>query len=224
MTLSGFRDNSNSLDTKTVPVTVNPLGRYRDGLDVLSHQHFFLADTDVVEASSTVSVINAAAHNARRGDYIVFTSGALIYDFACVFSTTANTITLSQKLISAPVAAVTFQVLRYRPPLVTSGGAIVVSYGTPTALTPGAPSFVSVGASSALFLAANAARTGLIVTNLSANLVSFSLLAATPAVLNSGITLPPYGVWNMGERDFTVNQINAIASVAASVVSYQEFS
>jgi hypothetical protein len=92
---------------------------------------------------------------------------------------------------------------------------------TKAALTPSAPTLVSVGVASAVAVAANAARKGLVLTNTSNKNISFGVGAA--AVLNSGITLTPNGVWVMDEFTFTTSAINAIAGGAASNLAVQEF-
>ena len=88
------------------------------------------------------------------------------------------------------------------------------------ALTPTAPSQASVGTTSAEILAANASRQGCILLNLSANTVSFGV--GTAAVLNSGITLKPYGTWTMDSNSLVTTAINAIASDVSSIVAIQE--
>ena len=90
-----------------------------------------------------------------------------------------------------------------------------------TALTTSAPAQVSVGITSAELVAANASRKGLILVNNTLNTVSIAFGAA--AVLNSGITMTPGGVYCMSEYDFSTAQIRAIASLAATIVSVQEF-
>lgn len=101
-----------------------------------------------------------------------------------------------------------------------SGNLITVSK---IALTPSAATAVSVGVASTSLVAANASRKGLIVTNISANKISLNLLGGA-AVLNTGITLFPGWIWEMDEFSFTTNAIDAIASVAATVITIQEFS
>lgn len=103
---------------------------------------------------------------------------------------------------------------------VTAGSPIPTS--AKTALIPASPTTASVGVTTASALAANANRTGLIIINNSINKVSFGL--GVSAVLNSGITLYPGGVWNMDQYSFTSLTINAIASAVASSISIQEFS
>lgn len=92
---------------------------------------------------------------------------------------------------------------------------------TRLALTGSAPAAVSVGVASGVVLAANASRRGLVLTNTSTGIISLNIVAGT-AVLKSGITLYPGGVWVMDEYTFTTAAINGISSVAASNLAIQE--
>lgn len=83
-----------------------------------------LVATDAVEAASTTTVINATAHVALVGDVIRLTSGADALVERVVFSKTANTITLSRALPSAPAAADTFSIIRHATPMVNASGGI----------------------------------------------------------------------------------------------------
>ena len=101
-----------------------------------------------------------------------------------------------------------------------SGSTLV---NTKNPLVGSSPSTATVGTSSAQIVASNASRKGLVVINLSSNVVSLAFGSNT-AVLNSGITLTQNGsVYETSEYDFTLGAINAIASGASSVVSIQEF-
>ena len=104
------------------------------------------------------------------------------------------------------------------------GSSVTISgvVSTKTPLTASSPTTASVGITSAQVVASNANRKGLVIVNLSSNTVSFGI-GANPAVLNSGITLAPNGVWNMSEYDYNTSAINAIASGASSTISIQEF-
>src|SRR6202166_3475248 len=62
-----------------------------------------------------------------------------------------------------------------------------------TPQNPSAPAEVTVAQTTTPVLVANPARTGLVLTNLSNGIISIGLGA--PAVLDSGITLTPNGVW-----------------------------
>lgn len=90
-----------------------------------------------------------------------------------------------------------------------------------TALTASSPTAATVGVASAQAVASNSSRKGLILVNTSANYISLGLGAT--AVLNSGITLAPYGTFVMDEFCFTTGAVNAIASAASSNLAIQEY-
>lgn len=92
---------------------------------------------------------------------------------------------------------------------------------TKNALTGSSPAAASVGITSAQAVASNASRKGLTLTNTS--LATISLGFGATAVLNSGITLYPGGVFFMDEYCFTTQAVNAIASAAASNLGIQEW-
>lgn len=104
---------------------------------------------------------------------------------------------------------------------ITAVTSITNPVSTKTALTASSPTAASVGTSSAQAVAAAATRKGLILTNTSANKISLGFGAT--AVLNSGVTLYPGGVFVMDEYNFHVGAINAIAGGAASNLAVQEF-
>lgn len=85
----------------------------------------------------------------------------------------------------------------------------------------GSPTGVSVGATTTPVLAANPNRTGLTLVNTSPNTISIAF--GNAAVLNSGITLVPNGMFVMDEFTFTTQAVNAIASLGSSNLSVQEF-
>ena len=84
-----------------------------------------------------------------------------------------------------------------------------------------APATASVTGTSAQAVAANAARTKLVIVNLGTGNVFFGLGAT--AELNKGIALTQYGTWVMDAATFTRAAINAISSSTATL-SVQEFS
>lgn len=84
-----------------------------------------------------------------------------------------------------------------------------------------APATFSAGAGSAIAVAINPRRTGLVLVNVSANLISLGIGA--PAVANSGISLPANGTWTMDGNTFSQQDIFAIAPAGASNLSIQEF-
>lgn len=101
----------------------------------------------------------------------------------------------------------------------------VVDSGTVTITTStsgSAPTAASVGVASAQVLAANSSRKGAVFTNTSANTISIGV-SGNAAVLNSGITLTPGGIWVMDQYTFTTGAITAIASGASSNLAIQEF-
>lgn len=90
-----------------------------------------------------------------------------------------------------------------------------------TSATGNAPSSVVVGITSISVVSANALRKGLILTNTSNKTISLGLDGAS-AVLNTGITLSPNGVWVMDAYTFTTGEITAIASAASGNLAIQE--
>lgn len=98
----------------------------------------------------------------------------------------------------------------------------LLKVSTKFALTASAPTFATVGTSSASAVAANASRKGLTLVNTSANRISLGFGAT--AVLDRGITLYPGGSFFMDEYSYSTAAINAIASAAASNLAVQEFS
>ena len=86
---------------------------------------------------------------------------------------------------------------------------------------PAAPTTASVTNTSSLVVPSNTSREGLVVMNLGTVNVSFG--CDYPAVLNSGITITPNGVWVMDSFTFTTGAINAICSSTATL-AIQEYS
>lgn len=108
-------------------------------------------------------------------------------------------------------------------PGIGSSATISGVVSTKTPLTASAPTTATVGVSSSNIVASNASRKGLAIVNITGNPVSLAF-GSNPAVLNSGITLTTVGsVYEMSEYDFSTSAINAIASLAGTVVSIQEF-
>ena len=93
---------------------------------------------------------------------------------------------------------------------------------TKNPLSPSSPTFATVGVASAQAVAVNASRKGITLVNTSTNIISLGF-GSNPAVLNSGLTLMPNGVWNSWEYDFNTLAINAIASGSGSNLSIQEY-
>jgi hypothetical protein len=108
-------------------ITVEPVRNEQSALSVLAHSAVTLIGTDAVEAGSTVEQIVATAHVARKGDVIEFTSGALAGTEVKVWEVSANTIVFAEDLQSVPAAAVTFNILRHKYPLVDASGSPIIS-------------------------------------------------------------------------------------------------
>lgn len=90
----------------------------------------YLVNADAVEAGSTSEVIVATAHNARAGDLIRFTSGTLSgYEASVKSILDANTIKIVG-MPAAPSAADTFDILRFRTPLIDANGNQLVATGS----------------------------------------------------------------------------------------------
>jgi len=102
-----------------------------------------------------------------------------------------------------------------------AGGNLATVTGNPT-ITAAAPATYAVTNATSQAIAANANRTGLIVTNVG-NATVFFGLGANAAVLNSGIALIANGTWVMDRYSFTAGAINVI-SASSSTLAIQEFS
>lgn len=102
---------------------------------------------------------------------------------------------------------------------VTTAGAINVVINQSS--TGSSPTAATIGVASGTVIASNTARKGLVLTNTSVNVESFNI-AGGAAVLRSGITLYPGGVWVMDQYTFTTAAINGIASAASSNCAIQE--
>lgn len=92
---------------------------------------------------------------------------------------------------------------------------------TNTSLTADTPAAAVVGTSSSLVLAANTARKGVVLTNVSANRISISFGAA--ATINRGITIFASDRWEMNALSFNTEDIYAVASGASSTLCIQQF-
>jgi hypothetical protein len=101
-----------------------------------------------------------------------------------------------------------------------AGGNLSIVSGSPT-ITPVAPASYSVTNSSTTAVAANANRTGLVITLVGGSIPVFFGQGAT-AILNSGIMLAPNGTWVMDRYTFYAGAINAICSGSATI-AIQEY-
>lgn len=176
---------------------------------------------NITNISGTVSLPTGAATestlstlNGKIPSNLTVTSTRLLVDGSGVTQPVSGTVS-----ISGTVAATQSGTWTVQPGNTANTTPWLTS--SKTALTGSSPTAATVGTSSASAVAANSSRKGLILSNTSNNTISFGLGAT--AVLNSGITLPPGGVWQMDEFSFTTAAINAIASAASSNLAIQEF-
>jgi len=105
--------------------TGQPVLDNRWALDVISHMAVKLVAADAVD-SATVDTVTAAAHSARVGDLINFTSGTQSERWFTVTATTTNTITLNSDMSAAPAASVTFNIYRHFPIILDANGYLQV--------------------------------------------------------------------------------------------------
>jgi hypothetical protein len=105
-----------------------------------------------------------------------------------------------------------------------TGALKVTTTGGGGNLTASAPTVAAVGVASAVAVAANAGRKGLIVRNTSVAGQTISLgFSGNAAVLGDGATLYQGDVYNMGAYDFTVGAVAAISSAAGGALAVQEY-
>ena len=126
-------------------------------------------------------------------------------------------IQLRPSLTAIPDTVLVYQPTGTNLHAVIDSGTVTLS----TTATGNAPTAATVGVASAQAVAANSSRKGLVLTNTSSNVISLGL-SGNAAVLNSGITLAPYGTWIMDQYTFTTGAIAAIASAAGSNLAIQE--
>jgi len=107
--------------------TVEPVRQKQYGLSVLAHQYVNNVGSDIVEAGSTTTVINATGHAVKKGDVISFSSGNLNGQEVKVYSVEANRITVAEVLPEAPATSDTFDILRHKYPRVNSVGVPSIS-------------------------------------------------------------------------------------------------
>jgi hypothetical protein len=83
------------------------------------------------------------------------------------------------------------------------------------------PQNALIGQTSTMIIETNYGRSGFFVRNLSAGNVSIGF--SHPAEVNKGIVLRPGEAYSMGRNDFSVGDINLIATQADCLVAFQEF-
>jgi len=84
------------------------------------------------------------------------------------------------------------------------------------------PGNSTVGITSSVIVPSNDLRTGLYIRNLSANTIFLAF--DHPAEINKGFVVDPNQSFSMSVCDTSYADVNAIASGADSLISFQEFS
>lgn len=112
--------------------------------------------------------------------------------------------------------------MSHNPGVGTSSGA-VQPVSTKTPLNALSPTFATVTGTSAQVVFNNTSRKGLVFINLSQDNISFGIGTGVPAVVGSGITLTPNGVWDADEYTYVTSAISAISSGTSSQLAIQQF-
>lgn len=136
MSIKGYPTQEKNKEYQSEFATIEPVRTKQHALSVLAHMFMSDVASDLVESESTAQVINATGHVAKRGDVIVFTSGALSGLEVKVWmgsedSDYEDSILLAETLPSAPANGVAFDILRHRYPKVSDLGAASVSFSPP---------------------------------------------------------------------------------------------
>lgn len=122
MTSSDVRRPSGA---RVLPETGTAVANGRWATDVISHGTVELIASDAVVLSSTTTITGSLT-SARVGDVLWITSGALAKTQVSVIEVAGATLTLGQTLPDAPAGGVTYDILRFRPALLSSTGAPTV--------------------------------------------------------------------------------------------------
>lgn len=124
--------------------TVQNTGSDRVALDITQRCAFTVSSGNVVATGTTKRIIKCIGLNARKGDIIKFTSGALVSMDAPVLSAPdADTIILGTELDAVPAVGVTFELCRYTFFKTDANGAIVATPGPTQYNRDGVTTFVS---------------------------------------------------------------------------------
>ena len=223
--------------------TVNRVGKYLHGANVISFPYYELIGTDAVEASSTDTIINATTHSAKVGDVIKFTSGTEDKNISFVESVTTNTITLGQTLDSTPAAADTFSIYRPSISTVTAGGAdvnvhdgngVIITSGTTGVNDVQLASFRGLDTRSAIFLYDGTGLDtwrGTSTTGAEVNIKAYggttttlgqkSMTSSIPVAIASNQTAVPCNITQVGSGIFTLDQKTMTNSLPVVIASNQ---
>lgn len=144
----------------------------------------YLVNADAVEAGSTSDVIVATAHNARAGDLIHFTSGALSgYEATVKLVLSVDSFRIDGMPV-APGVGDTFDILRHRTTLLDPTGALPVVGAAATvtyvdsAVTNYGPTPVTTGAWVQIIAALPAAAAGVEIFDSSGEILELGVGAA----------------------------------------------
>lgn len=132
----GWPSSEKRASVEAQHATIEPTGKEQYGLTVNARVFVYQAGSDAAETGSTTEVIVATAHVAQLGDVVRFTSGTLTGREVKVIAVSANAITVSDELESAPANGDVFLIMRPRYPQVDVDGNLIV------ATTPGPVQFV----------------------------------------------------------------------------------
>lgn len=144
----------------------------------------YLVNADAVEAGSSAEIIVATAHNVRAGDIVRFSSGVLSgYEASVKSVLDANTFKIVA-MPAAPAAADTFDILRYRTPLLDASGNQLVTTGAATvsyvdsSINNYGPTPVTAGAWVQLIAALPSAASGVEIFDSSGEIMELGVGAA----------------------------------------------
>lgn len=213
---SGASTSANQTNGTQKSQQVDGSGNVQPAADIASRK-LFVANTDGTNTAAVKAASTAA----------VATDPALVVAVSpnnTIAATQSGTWTsrITDGTNTAAVKAASTAAVAADPALVVAiSPNNTISVSSRITLTANAAASVTVAATTTALVASNANRKGLIVTNLSVNTVSIGIGAS--AVLNTGITLYPGGVWYMDAYSFSTSAINAIASAGSSAVAVQEF-
>lgn len=168
----------------------------RWALDMIAHAFVELVESDEVD-SATTTFITAVANVARVGDLIQFVDGDNVGIFVTVASKPdEDKLFFGQDLVTAPQIGAAFNILRYRPSVISTQGGIQVSVVSNTAQQISAvqtEDIIPVTNGNTPLVGANPARIGGWVRNIDEVdiYVSFSNLATVgkPTKLRPGGSL-----------------------------------
>ena len=128
-TPKGYFSQNKEDRAKPEYTTISPSGQFKHALDVRDIGTVSNVVSDLAEAGSTTTVINATAHQALVGDRIRFTSGTHDTLEVDVLSVDTDTITLAQTLSAAVGTGDGFDILRPTSFTVSATGGVVATSG-----------------------------------------------------------------------------------------------